>query len=134
MAPKIVEGLRALLKGGHVVSDLSEAFQVQRTRPHGHVAAVLGTLRQLGLERFLATRDSLERRLVVALIVARILEPRSKLATVRGWDPQTLSSSLGELLQVESASHDLYGALDWLGARQLEKLASERPGGCLVHA
>ena len=77
---KIVEGLRALLKGGHVVSDLSEAFQVQRTRPHGHVAAVLGTLRHLGLERFLATRDSLERRLVVALIVARILEPRSKLA------------------------------------------------------
>ena len=127
---KIVEGLRALLKGGHVVSDLSEAFQVQRTRPHGHVAAVLGTLRHLGLERFLATRDSLERRLVVALIVARILEPRSKLATVRGWDPQTLSSSLGELLQVESASaDDLYGALDWLGARQQKienRLASER--------
>ena len=134
---KIVEGLRALLKGGHVVSDLSEAFQVQRTRPHGHVAAVLGTLRHLGLERFLATRDSLERRLVVALIVARILEPRSKLATVRGWDPQTLSSSLGELLQGESASvDDLYGALDWLGARQQKienRLAGERlQDGCLV--
>ena len=124
-------------KGGHVVSDLSEAFQVQRTRPHGHVAAVLGTLRHLGLERFLATRDSLQRRLVVALIVARILEPRSKLATVRGWDPQTLSSSLGELLQVESASaDDLYGALDWLGARQQKienRLAGERlQEGCLV--
>ena len=134
---KIVEGLRALLKGGHVVSDLSEAFQVQRTRPHGHVAAVLGTLRHLGLERFLATRDSLERRLVVALIVARILEPRSKLATVRGWDPQTLSSSLGELLQGESASvDDLCGALDWLGARQQKienRLAGERlQDGCLV--
>ena len=77
------------------------------------------------------------RRLVVALIVARILEPRSKLATVRGWDPQTLSSSLGELLQVESASaDDLYGALDWLGARQQKienRLASERlQDGCLV--
>ena len=134
---KIVEGLRALLKGGQVVSDLSQAFQLQRTRPHGHVAAVLGTLRHLGLERFLATRDSLQRRLVVALIVARILEPRSKLATVRGWDPQTLSSSLGELLQLESASaDDLYGALDWLGARQQKienRLAGERlQEGCLV--
>ncbi len=83
---------------------MSQAFQVQRTRPHGHVAAVLGTLRRLGLERLLATRNSLQRRLVVALIVARILEPRSKLATARGWDPQTLSSSLGELLQVEAAT------------------------------
>ena len=72
---ELVEGLRTLLKGGSVVSDLYQAFQVQRTRPHGHVAAVLGTLRRLGLERLLATRNSLQRRLVVALIVARILEP-----------------------------------------------------------
>ena len=77
---EVVEGLRTLLKGGSVISDLSQAFQVQRTRPHGHVAAVLGTLRRIGLERLLATRNSLQRRLVVALIVARILEPRSKLA------------------------------------------------------
>ena len=71
---ELVEGLRTLLKGGSVVSDLYQAFQVQRTRPHGHVAAVLGTLRRLGLERLLATRNSLQRRLVVALIVARILD------------------------------------------------------------
>tara|TARA_B100002003_G_C14146107_1_gene551071 strand:- start:90 stop:1817 length:1728 start_codon:yes stop_codon:yes gene_type:complete len=134
---EIVEGLRTLLKGGSVVSDLSQAFQVQRTRPHGHVAAVLGTLRRLGLERYLATRNSLQRRLVVALIVARILEPRSKLATARGWDPQTLSSSLGELLQVEAAkTDDLYGALDWLLVRQQkieDRLAGERlRDGCLV--
>ncbi len=134
---ELVEGLRTLLKGGSVVSDLYQAFQVQRTRPHGHVAAVLGTLRRLGLERLLATRNSLQRRLVVALIVARILEPRSKLATARGWDPQTLSSSLGELLRVEAATaDDLYGALDWLLARQPKienRLAGERlHDGCLV--
>ena len=134
---EIVEGLRSLLKGGSVISDLSQAFQVQRTRPHGHVAAVLGTLRRLGLERLLATRNSLQRRLVVALIVARILEPRSKLATARGWDPQTLSSSLGELLQVEAATaDDLYGALDWLLVRQPKienQLAAQRlQDGCLV--
>ena len=134
---EVVEGLRTLLKGGSVISDLSQAFQVQRTRPHGHVAAVLGTLRRLGLERLLATRNSLQRRLVVALIVARILEPRSKLATARGWDPQTLSSSLGELLQVEAATaDDLYGTLDWLLARQPKienQLAAQRlQDGCLV--
>ena len=134
---EIVEGLRALLKGGQVVPDWSQAFQVQRTRPHGHVAAVLGTLRRLGLERWLATRNSLQRRLVVALIVARILEPRSQPATERGWDPQTLSSSLGELLQVEAATtDDLYGALDWLlaGQQKIEnRLAGERLyDGCLV--
>ena len=54
---EVVEGLRTLLKGGSVISDLSQAFQVQRTRPHGHVAAVLGTLRRIGLERLLATRN-----------------------------------------------------------------------------
>ena len=134
---ELVEGLRTLLKGGSAVSDLYQAFQVQRTRLHGHVAAVLGTLRRLGLERLLATRNSLQRRLVVALIVARILEPRSKLATARGWDPQTLSSSLGELLRVEAATaDDLYGALDWLLARQPKienRLAGERlHDGCLV--
>ena len=134
---EVVEGLRTLLKGGSVISDLSQAFQVQRTRPHGHVAAVLGTLRRLGLERLLATRNSLQRRLVVALIVARILEPRSKLATARGWDPQTLSSSLGELLQVEAATaDDLYDTLDWLLARQPKienQLAAQRlQDGCLV--
>ena len=101
------------------------------------MAAVLGTLRRIGLERLLATRNSLQRRLVVALIVARILEPRSKLATARGWDPQTLSSSLGELLQVEAATaDDLYDTLDWLLARQPKienQLAAQRlQDGCLV--
>ena len=127
---ELVESLRALLQGGHVVSDLSQAFELQRSRPHGHVASVLGTLRRLGLERLLASRNSLRRRFGVALIVARILKPRSKPATARGWGPQTLSSSLSELLQVESATaDDLYGALSWLLARQ-EKiengLASQR--------
>ena len=91
----------------------------------------LGHLRHLGLERFLATRDSLERRLVVALIVARILEPRSKLATVRGWDPQELGGALtgGGPPRRSVRRH-------WLGARQQKienRLASERlQDGCLV--
>ena len=134
---EVVEGLRTLLKGGSVISDLSQAFQVQRTRPHGHVAAVLGTPAP---HRFGALTGHSQQPAAPpggALIVARILEPRSKLATARGWDPQTLSSSLGELLQVEAATaDDLYDTLDWLLARQPKienQLAAQRlQDGCLV--
>ena len=134
---RLVEGLRVLLKGGSAVAELSQAFDIVRSRPHGHVAAVLGTLRRIGLERMIASRRSLERQLVLAMIVARIIEPRSKLATARGLDSETLSSSLGEVLQVESAdADDLYGALDWLLARQERienRLAAQRlKQGCLV--
>ncbi|MFQ5664677.1 MAG: IS1634 family transposase [Terriglobia bacterium] len=133
----LVEGLRVLLKGGSAVADLSKAFDVVRSRPHGHVAAVVGTLRRIGLQRMIASRRSLERDLVTAMIAARILEPCSKLATARGLDPETLSSSLGQVLEVESAdADDLYQAMDWLLARQerIEKrLAAQRlQQGCLV--
>src|SRR6266849_4703390 len=77
----------------------------------------LANLRQLGLERLLASQPSRSRDLVVAMIVARILEPRSKLATARGLDPET--STLAEALHLEQADEDeLYSALDWLLARQ----------------
>ena len=97
---KIVEGLRALLKGGHVVSDLSEAFQVQRTRPHGH------TLRHLGLERFLATRDSLERRLVVG--GHRTVH---ELAT---WDPRTWGIFLRRLGLARGSTAEVENRLERL--------------------
>ena len=79
--PTLVEGLRALLKGGAAVSRLDDAFDIVRSRPHGHVAAVLGTLRKLGLDRMIAGAESPERRRVLALIVARILDP------ARNWPP-----------------------------------------------
>lgn len=81
---QIVEGLRVLLRGGTAIEQLDGAFEVVRSRPHGHVAAVLGTLRRIGIEKLLAPRGCPERDRVVAMIVARILEPRSKLATARG--------------------------------------------------
>jgi transposase len=115
----VVEGLRALLKGGTVVERLDEAFEIVRSRPHGHIAAVLGTVRRLGLEALIAPRRSPERDRVLALIVARIVDPRSKLATARGLGEETLFSSLGELLAVEAADENaLYGAMDWLLERQ----------------
>jgi len=95
------------------------AFEIQRSLPHGHVAAVLGTLRRLGLEPLLATKRSAARDAVVALIVARVIDPRSKLATARGLDGETAFTSLGETLGLSSATPDeLYAAMDWLLPRQ----------------
>lgn len=110
-----VEALRSVLKGRTTVQSLEESFEVVRSRPHGHVAAALGVLRQVGLERLLSMRRSRERDLVVAMLIARIVEPASKLATARGLSRQTGSTTLGELLNVEEATEDdLYRALDWL--------------------
>ena len=114
-----IDGLRRVLKGESVVAP-AEAFQIQRAAPHGHVAAVLGTLRRLGLERILSRTHCPERDLVVAMIVARILEPSSKLATCRGLRRETATSSLASLLgldQTVDQAH-LYRALDWLLHRQ----------------
>jgi hypothetical protein len=113
--PEVVENLRLLLKGGSVVSDAADAFEIARSRPHGHVAAVLGTLQRIGLDDVLGSRRCRERDLVEAMIVERIVAPGSKLATARHLNPETLSSTLGELLDLSSADTDeLYAAMDWL--------------------
>ncbi len=112
-----IEALRRILRGENLVP--AEAFETVRSRPHGHVAAVLGTLRRVGLELLLGAKRSRERDLCVAMIVARILEPRSKLATARALGAETLHSTLGEVLEVETADEDvLYAAMDWLLKRQ----------------
>lgn len=116
--PAQIDLLRRVLKGESLISP-AEALQIERSLPHGHVAAALGTLRRIGLESDLARSASAERDLVCALIVARILSPASKLATARGLHEQTASSSLGALLGLELVDEDpLYAAMDWLLDRQ----------------
>ena len=100
-----VDLLRRVLKGESLISP-AEALQIERSLPHGHVAAALGTLRRMGLESDLARASSPERDLVCALIVARILTPASKLATARGLHEQTASSSLGPLLGLDLVDED----------------------------
>jgi len=96
-----------------------EAFEILRTRPHGHVAAVLGTLRRLELDRLIAAKRSADRDRVVAMVCARILAPGSKLATTRALNAETLTSTLGECLGLGAATEDeLYEAMDWLVERQ----------------
>ena len=115
----LVEGLRILLKGGTAVPDLTAAFDIVRSLPHGHVAAVLGTVRKLRLDRLIASAASPQRERVIALIVARILAPGSKLATARGLAADTARDSLAEMLGIDTVDEDeLYAAMDWLLERQ----------------
>ncbi len=79
--PEHVEGLRAVLKGGTVIPASQEALRIERSLPHGHVAAVLGTARRIGLDQLLGPAGNRCRDLILALIVSRILEPTSKLAS-----------------------------------------------------
>ncbi len=111
--------MKIVLKGGAAIENLSESFSVVRSLPHGHVAAVLGTFKKLELHNIIASENSKKRSLVLAMIVARILDPRSKLATARGLNSETCFSSLSELLGLEQADEDeLYEAMDWLVFKQ----------------
>jgi Transposase DDE domain len=117
--PAQVDALRAVLRGDYRELAPTSGFSIERTRPHGHVAAVLGTLRRLRLEPLLATRRCPERDAVVAMLVARIIEPRSKLATARELRAATLTSTLGELLDLSDCDEEqLYRAMDWLLPQQ----------------
>jgi hypothetical protein len=136
-----VEGLRGVLKGGVVIPAGQEALRVERSLPHGHVAAVLGMARAIGLDRLLGPKTGHEpnrpRDLVLARIVSRIIAPASKLATAKALDPATAASSLGvELGLGEIDEAELYAALDWLHERQgaIEVALAKRHlrGGTLV--
>jgi hypothetical protein len=114
-----VEALSRVLKGQPPAAVLDGAFEITRSLPHGHVAAVLGTARQLGLEELIDPEPSRQRDLVTAMPVAQVIAPDSKLAIARGLRGQTAAGSLGEVLGVGGCDEDdLYAAMDYLQARQ----------------
>src|SRR6266566_1858207 len=131
-----VEALSRALKG-LPPAGLEGTFEVTRSLPHGHVAAVLGTIRELGLEELIGPAGSRQRDLVTAMTVAQVTAPDSKLAIARGLRAETAASSLGEVLQIAGCDEDdLYAAMDWLAGRQ-EKIedalaARHLAGGTLV--
>jgi Transposase DDE domain len=115
-----VDALTRVLKGQPPpAADLDGAFEITRSLPHGHVAAVLGTARQLGLDELIDPVPSRHRDLVTAMAVAQVIAPDSKLAIARGLREETAASSLGEVLHLGSRDEDdLYAAMDYLAARQ----------------
>ena len=110
--------LGTLLKGGVAVAE--QGIAIRRALPHGHAAAVLGTIRAIGLDRLLGKpTDKRLAPLTIALIASRLVSPASKLATARDLAADTACSSLGRLLDLGAVDEvELYRALDWLGARQ----------------
>ena len=132
-----VDALSRVLKGQPPAASLAGAFEITRSLPHGHVAAVLGTVRELGLEELIDPVPSRQRDLVTAMAVAQVIAPDSKLAIARGLRDQTAASSLGEVLGVGGCDEDdLYEAMDYLQARQdkiQDALAARHlAGGTLV--
>ena len=120
----VVAVLKAILKGGTILGTGPNELRIERSLPHGHVAAVLGMVRKLRLDRLILStaRDAGSRRscdLVMAMLVDRLIEPRSKLGFVRAVDEETAATSLGALLGLGKVKdHEPYQALDWLLERQ----------------
>src|SRR5216683_2000028 len=117
--PQLIEHLRILLKGGVAVESTQALMSIERSLPHGHVAAVLGIARRCGLAKLLDPAPAPVRSLVLALVVARVLEPGSKLATWRSLQPESATHSLSQVLGLGAFEAErLYAALDWLGEAQ----------------
>jgi hypothetical protein len=120
----VIDGLKALLKGGTVIGQGAADLEIERSLPHGHVAAVLGMIRKIALDRLILStaKDAAARRhcdLVVAMMVDRLIAPRSKLSFVRAVDEETAISSLGAMLGLgQVKEREAYEALDWLLDRQ----------------
>jgi hypothetical protein len=116
---EVIEGLKVLLRGGVAVPSVDDAFVIERSLPHGHVAAVLGAARACGAEQWFAAAPAALRSVLMALLVARVIAPASKLATHRMLRDETATHSLSRLLKLgEVGLDDVYAALDWLGEAQ----------------
>ena len=131
--PKI-EALRRVLRDETLVSP-KDLFTTRQTLPHGHVEAILAMIRQLDLETVIASKRCRERDLVIAMIVQRLIDPCSKLATTRAWHTTTLGEERGV---AEATEDELYAAMDWLLARQerIEKKLAARhlvEGGLVLY-
>jgi hypothetical protein len=108
-----IEVIRASL-AGQVLVPAAAAATVTRARPHGHVAAVWAQARALGLPALLGSPGR-ARDLVLALIIARVVRPASKLATTSWWADTTLGTDLDV---ADASTDEVYAAMDWLLGRQ----------------
>jgi len=119
-----IERIRQILRGEQL-APVDTLFKAVTSAHHGHVQAVLSVMKRLGFDALLSSRPCRERDLVIAMVAARILQPHSKLATTRWWNVTTLPEILGVS---DATEDDLYGAMDWLLARQerIEKKLAAR--------
>ena len=131
-----IEALRSVLKNETVALSVND-LRIERSLPHGHIAAALGTAKKLGIHRLLPKSPARLAKLALAMIVARVIEPAAKLATARQLSEATAAHSLGAVLGLGTVDEDeLYAALDLLGQAQpkIEAALAKRHlrDGCLV--
>src|SRR5881397_1010569 len=119
----IIDLIRRSLAGETFVPP-EAVFEIVRSRPHGHVAAVLGMWRGLSMDALIDDQPSRQRDLVAAMVVQRILEPRSKLATARALNEETLHSTLGEMLDVAAPMKTSY-MKPWIGFSRVRNGSNE---------
>jgi transposase len=129
-----IENLRRVLHDEPLVRP-DDVFSTRKTLPHGHVEAILLAIRKLGLDAMLSAKRCVERDLVLAMMVERILHACSKLATTRLWHSTTLAEELGV---ADASEDDLYRAMDWLleRKRRIEKRLADRhleEGGLVLY-
>ena len=134
LSDELVDVIRRSLQGETFVP-LGQAFEITRSRPHGHVQAVALAMQRLGLASLIASKPCRERDAVLAMVASRIIEPAPKLATTRGWHTTTLAEDFGV---AQANEDDLYAAMDWLLARQdtiQKKLATRHlhDGGLVLY-
>ena len=133
LPPEVIDLIRRALKGESFMA-ASDAFTIERSLPHGHVAATAAVAKRLDLPRLLGPACR-ERDLALALIVARVVRPSSKLAATRWWQDTTLAHDLGV---ADATTDDVYGAMDWLVSQQdsIEAALAKRhlsPGGLALY-
>jgi Transposase DDE domain len=123
LPPEVVAAIEATVNGQTLVAAGSE-FSIVRSLPHGHVAAVAAMAHQLGLAALLGP-PCRARDLVVALVVSRVVRPKSKLSTLSWWPNTTLGSDLGV---ADACTDEIYAAMDWLAGRQdkIEKKLADK--------
>ena len=116
---EVIEGMKVLLRGGVALPSAESVFTVERSLPHGHVAAVLGSARGCGAALWFDAAPSELQPVLMAMLVARVISPASKLATHRMLHEDTANTSLGRVLGVQQCTPEmLYRALDWLHEAQ----------------
>ena len=117
LPPEVIDLIKAALQG-QISGD--GIWEVERNIPHGHVALVLGILRDIGLDKMIASTNCREKDIILALIASRIINPCSKLAVARSLREETATNSLGMELSLSTDLKDseIYQSLDWLLARQ----------------
>ena len=134
LSEELVDIIRRSLQGETFVPR-GQAFEITRSRPHGHVQAVSLAMQRLGFASLIASKPCRERDVVLAMVASRIIEPAPKLATTREWHTTTLAEDFGV---TEAGADDLYAAMDWLLARQdtiQKKLATRHlhDGGLVLY-